>query len=153
MESYTNQYISSYSNTQAKTDALKKLNNSLGNSTDAAISFYIHKVVTDVYRIGSNHSIHSSYNEDEPKPNLKTELLKIVSSNTEENYDINSKKHLEQLALKEIDEFAQTKLSENEHDFSKVFDLLTFYSNKKYLKKIKNIYESSGLELPEKYKQ
>ena len=136
-----------------KTDALKKLNDSLDNSTDAAINFYIQRVVTDVYRDASNRSIYSSYNKDEPKPNLKAELLKLVSSNTEESYDINSEKHYEQLALKEINEFAQTKLAENESDFSKVFDLLTFVSNKKYYKKIKNIYESSGLDLPEKYKQ
>ena len=136
-----------------KSENLKKITLSLNSSESAAITFYINTVVSEISNEGMRHSVSNLYSDNKNKYNLRKELMDIVKSKKTNDYEKYSQKYYEQLAIKEIEEFSQTKVKENESDYSKVFGLLTYVSNKKYLKKVKLIYENMGQPLPDKYKQ
>jgi len=86
-----------------KYERLKKIKLSFNSSESAAISFYINTVVSEISNEGIRHSVSGIYGNNEHKFNLRNELMEIVKSNKTKDFE----KYYEQLAIKEIEEFAQ----------------------------------------------
>ncbi|CAK1950850.1 Chromosome partition protein Smc [Vibrio crassostreae] len=112
-----------------KNITLNELNKSLTSSENAAVSFYVYRVVNEITNEGINSSI---YNSSYDKFNLYDELMEKSRINESENVDMFSQKYYENEAKVIIRQFAIDKVSKTETSYKQAFELYT-YTLKKQL--------------------
>ncbi len=111
-----------------KNAELKKLTESLSNSENAAVSFYVYRVVNEVVNDGIRHEVSDLYSTstNSKKFNLYDALIKKSEFNNDESVEKFSQKYFEREAKSIIRQFAEEKIAVDESGYKPAFELYTY---------------------------
>jgi|GEM_PF-5657310 len=112
----------------SKNEKLLKLNESLNNSENAAVSFYIYRVVNEVANNGISAQAADLYGRStNPKKfNLYNALMEKSKFNDSEPVDKFSQEYFERKAKVIIRQFTEENISIDENSYKPAFDLYVY---------------------------
>lgn len=112
----------------SKNEKLLKLNKSLNSSENAAISFYIYRVINEVANDGIRSQTAGLYESSVPhhKFNLYNALMEKSKFNDSEPVDKFSQEYFERKAKVIIRQFTEEKISVDENSYKPAFDLYIY---------------------------
>ncbi|TVL50879.1 hypothetical protein AYI99_00285 [Shewanella algae] len=119
-------------NVDQKNKELQELTKSLNSSENAAVTFYVYRVVNEVVNDGIHDSVSLVYrNSDESdRFNLYNALMKKAEVDENEKVDKYSQKYYENQAKALIKQFTEEKVSTSETGYKIAFDLYPYVFKK-----------------------
>ncbi|WP_163132184.1 hypothetical protein [Agarivorans sp. Alg241-V36] len=111
-----------------KNEALKKLTVSLSSSENAAITFYVYRVVNEVVNDGIRYEVSDLYSTstNSKKFNLYDALIEKSEFSNDESVEKFSQKYFEREAKLIIRQFAEEKIAVDESGYKPAFELYTY---------------------------
>jgi len=115
-----------HSKVNEKNKELKELNKSLARSEDAAVSFYVYRVVNEVSNEAINRRVYSFSGSSSNEFSLYDLLIEKSKIDNNKEVDKFSQKYYENKAKIIIRQFTNEKIARNEKSYKPAFDLYTY---------------------------